>query len=112
MIIWRGKGTLVILSLVIGIGITNVFLGNFIGNLSDRTYSVLETLVSTVLISGSNYLLTKKFVSDKVQFLVDEETGERVHLKDSSSLFFIPNKYWTWIILVIGLIATVGLYFE
>lgn len=29
--------------------------------------------------------------------MTDEETGQRIALRDRSSFMFIPNRCWTWI---------------
>ena len=50
--------------------------------------------------AGINYLLTKKFVSDQVRYMIDEGTGQRIAFRDRSSFMFIPNRYWTWIFAV------------
>ena len=58
-----------------------------------------------ILAAAVNYLLTKKFVSNQVRYMIDEETGQRIALRDRSSFMFIPNSLLdmdlcNWIILV------------
>lgn len=53
----------------------------------------------------------KKIVSDQVRYMIDEETGRRIALRDRSSFMFIPNRYWTWIY-VIGFILVSVLFIK
>ncbi|MGX7265019.1 hypothetical protein [Enterococcus crotali] len=108
MIIWQGKGGLVFLSLILGAMVTTVIFGFLPIDTGYKAGYILEGVVMTVVVAVVNHLFTKKFISDNVKIFIDEETGERIQVKDRSSLFFIPNKYWTWIILVFGIILTIS----
>ncbi|MGY3777678.1 hypothetical protein [Isobaculum melis] len=108
MIIWRGKGGLVVLSVFLGVYITTVIFGLLPVDTSYRAGYILQGIVGVGLATLFNYLFTKKFVSDTLKTFIDEETGERIQIKDGSSLFFIPNKYWTWLILTIGIFIVIG----
>ena len=108
MIIWRGKGGLVFLSVVIGALLTNLVFSFLPIDTGYKARYILEGIVMTCVVALINYLFTKKFISNKIRVFVDEGTGERVQVKDRSSLFFIPNKYWTFIILIFGIIITIG----
>lgn len=107
MIIWRGKGLLVVLALILG-GMINGILFNILKvNTLHNPGFIFNGILCTIFIAMINYFFTKKFISDSIRTLVDEKTGERVQINDSSALFFIRNKYWTWIILVIGVGLTI-----
>ena len=69
-------------------------------NVNKSTDSIILGCKLGILAAAVNYLLTKKFVSDQVRYLIDEETGQRIALRDRSSFMFIPNRYWTWIFAV------------
>ena len=66
-------------------------------NVNKSTDSIILGCMLGILTAAVNYLLTKKFVSDQVRYMIDEETGQRIALRDRSSFMFIPNRYWTWI---------------
>lgn len=106
MIIWKGKGLLPALAVFLSMFLAGI--ATEIGNidLNSKTGAPLLFLMMTLLGSGLNAFFTKKFVSEKSRIFIDKETGQEVVVKDGSSLFFIPNKYWTYIILAIGLFAT------
>ena len=66
-------------------------------NVNKSTDSIILGCMLGILTAAVNYLLTKKFVSDQVRYMIDEETGQRIALRDRSSFMFIPNRYQTWI---------------
>lgn len=69
-------------------------------DINKRTDSIIFGCVWGLFSAVVNYLLTKKYVSDQVRYMIDEETGQRIALRDRSSFMFIPNRYWTWIFAV------------
>ena len=97
MIVWRGKGLLVPLALMIGGALANMIYSFLHLNVNKRTDSIILGCMLGILAAAVSYLLTKKFVSDQVRYMIDEETGQRIALRDRSSFMFIPNRYWTWI---------------
>ena len=97
MIVWRGKGLLVPLALMIGGALANMIYSFLHLNVNKSTDSIILGCMLGILVATVNYLLTKKFVSDQVRYMIDEETGQRIALRDRSSFMFIPNRYWTWI---------------
>ena len=104
MIVWRGKGLLVVLALFIGGAVSNLAIYVLQFNATNRVHGFLMGIMFSLFTAATNYLLTKKFVSDEVRYLIDEETGQRIAYRDSSSFMFIPNRYWTWIFLGLSLI--------
>ena len=111
MIVWRGKGLLVPLAFIIG-----AFLMNFVYSLlhldiNKRTDSIIFGCIWGLFSAVVNYLLTKKYVSDQVRYMIDEATGQRIAFRDRSSFMFIPNRYWTWIFattcILVSLVALV-----
>ena len=100
MIVWRGKGLLVPLAFILGGTLTNIIFMALHLNVSNRTDSIILGCMMGIFSADINYLLTKKFVSDQVRYMIDEETGQRIAFRDRSSFMFIPNRYWTWIFAV------------
>lgn len=66
-------------------------------NVNKSTDSIILGCMLGILAVAVNYLLAKKFVSDQVRYMIDEETGQCIAFHDRSSFMFIPNRYWTWI---------------
>lgn len=107
MLVWKGKGLLV---LVAG------FLGIFVGamfeslNLPNTLQSSLMWLVAGSVSAGVNYLFCRFFISTEKRIYIDEQTGQRVEVMDNSSLFFIRNRIWTYIFgILFGVLGVLGL---
>ena len=111
MIVWRGKGLLVPLAFIIGAFLANVIYSVLHLNINEKNDSIIFGCVWGIFSAGINYLLTKKFVSDQVRYMIDEATGQRIAFRDRSSFMFIPNRYWTWIFattcILVSLVALV-----
>ena len=111
MIVWRGKGLLVPLAFILGGALTNIIFMALHLNVTNRTDSIILGCMMGIFSAGINYLLTKKFVSDQVRYMIDEATGQRIAFRDRSSFMFIPNRYWTWIFattcILVSLVALV-----
>ena len=97
MIVGRGKGLLAPLAFIIGAFLANVIYSVLHLNINEKNDSIIFGCVWGIFATGINYLLTKKFVSDQVRYMIDEATGQRIAFRDRSSFMFIPNRYWTWI---------------
>jgi len=63
----------------------------------------LSLLVSSIAI----YFLYKRLDKEKPRILVDKETGQEFDFKKKHELFFIPLKYWSYIIAALGVIVMV-----
>ena len=106
MIIWNGKGLLVIAAAIFGSLAVSTIFGLLHIDTSQKVMYILQGLLMTALSAFFNYLFTRYFISNKVKNYIDEDTGERIQIRDGSSLFFIPNRYWTWIIAIGGSVIT------
>ena len=98
MIIYKGKGIFVLFAAILGL------LAGVLANhkLSPGWMAILMFGVATVV----NLLLTKFFVRDDARKLYDEKTGKRVVIHNNASFFFIPNRFWTFIFLVAGILLS------
>lgn len=65
-IIWKGRGPLVILSMFLGSMIVLQSFSFLSIDTSRKSNFIFQGIVMTVLITLINYLLTKKFVSNKM----------------------------------------------
>ncbi len=108
MIIWRGKGLLVLLAIFLGATVTSVIFAFIPVNTGYKSGYLLQGVLMTLIVAVINLIFTKHFISQEIKVYIDEETGDRILIKDGSHLFFIPNRYWTWIIIIFGVIITIG----
>lgn len=97
MIIWSGWGILVplyaVIGMVVGVASTSAF-----GVPSPWDGAIGFTLAGAVA-AAATFFTARKLDAREGRVLLDERTGQRVLLKPSAgSFFFIPTRYWTWIL--------------
>ena len=107
MIVWLGFGFLIFIA-AIGFsvavqGIVDAIYGA--GYYSDHHKMFFP--LAMVLAAACVYLLYEEWLKKKEapRELIDEKTGDKVTLHRQSSLFFIPFRYWTYILLGIGVLS-------
>ncbi|MHC4822617.1 MAG: nuclear transport factor 2 family protein [Planctomycetota bacterium] len=116
MIIWKGKGYLIIPVIFIGVlgveyGVESV--------LEDASYyqvhrwpKILAGLVAGLLV----HLFVKAFLKRGTRHLIDGETGEPVVLRTDHSLFCIPVRSWAWLtpalVTLVAILYAPPLWFE
>ena len=91
MIIWKGYGLLAVLFAILGL-----IIGGLIGA-AFETDRVWPITVGLLLAAAANHFTAKKLDS-QAKIVIDPETGQQILLKRGDSLFFIPLKYWTYVI--------------
>ena len=104
-LIFKGKGPLVILSALVGWGITaflnHYVLGRFCMIIPGGFF--LQYMINVLAIAGVNYEATKHFCKPREYKEIGPDGLERTTIvKDPSHLFYIPNRVWTWIFLIGG----------
>ena len=100
MIIWKGKGIVVIILFVIGYWITS-FAANSIWSAG---YTASHDWVSAAGIALGSIFCWFAGVSLErrgTRVVIDKATGREITLRSSNSLFFIPVKWWA----LVGLLA-------
>lgn len=95
MIIWNGLGILVPLIAILGT-VIGAFISPAIGQPGASVG--IGLLIAALL----NWIIWKKIYPKQPKVLVDPATGQQVVIKPKHSLFFIPAKAWTWILLVLA----------
>ena len=100
MIFWRRKGIAVLASLFLGL-VLGKYLIEFTGTESS---AFMRDCMPFFIGAALNFIATKLLIPEGERILVDEETGQEFVYKDNSSLYGIPNKYWTPIIAAVGIV--------
>src|SRR4051794_26989266 len=95
MVIWSGWGIL-----VVPIALICAVAGSAIPG-----PEVLQTGVFAVLAATATWVFSHLLDRRPKRLLVDLATGERVVLRQNDSLFFIPVRFWPYLILMIGAAA-------
>jgi hypothetical protein len=104
MIIWQGFGFLVA---VVGIGIlalTEYAVRAITNNDFYFPSHGWPKLVGLWLAAAAVYGLARYFDSRPGKVVIEKATGREFVLRKRHSLFFVPMKYWTYILLVLGVV--------
>ena len=102
MIIWQGKGYLVAVIVFLSSLIMQL-LTNYITHNDSYYKEAPLPLTLALLIAGMIIMVIDRFyLNEKVQVLIDKSSGEEVQITKTHTLFFIPFKYWPYILFVIA----------
>jgi hypothetical protein len=100
IIIWRGRGGLVVLVTFVTCLLTN-YLSDRLGGpsywVTNRWLIGVALIISGVCV----YVLSTISRSDS-RLVVDAKTGEQIRLTTKHDLFWIPMKYWSFLLLGCG----------
>src|SRR5215470_12719480 len=109
MLIWRGKGILVFLITVLGIAIGNLLLTfpsshGWVG-LTPQKMPPFAVGIGLLIAAPCNFYFAR-YLDDpsKHQVLVDPRTNQTYLFRDRSSFMFIPVRYWTYVMAVLGVL--------
>ena len=103
MLIWRGYGIMVVVFAFVGLIAGKAFAENVWGTpvpVDKRQWGeLLGMLLAAALVYGF-HLLTQRPSEKRV--IIDKRTGREEVLEKKHDLFFIPMKYWSIILVVLG----------
>ncbi|MDX8379159.1 MAG: hypothetical protein R8K48_03815 [Gallionella sp.] len=114
MVVWKGWGILalimpLIMSLSVGSTLDAYYGEDFYKNSAWAMPLVLGIAAIVVFILGN------KINRKPGKIVIDPENNERIELKTTHSMFWIPLQYWSLIILAIAIwmyIANIGLIYK
>ena len=104
MIVWQGFGFLVA---VVGIAIlaaTEYAVRVITKNEVYYQAHGWPKLLGLWLAAAAIYGIARYFDSRPGKVVIEKDTGREVVLKQAHSLFFIPMKYWTYVLIVLGVV--------
>ena len=106
IIVWRGWGIL-----VIPIALAAFFLAitiNQQAHIQSPALSGIVYVLSCGLAALGIWLFAQKIESQPGRVLIDKNTGREFEVRKSAgSLFFIPTRYWSYIIVAIGALVAI-----
>ncbi|HYD87267.1 MAG TPA: hypothetical protein VEA80_07320 [Vitreimonas sp.] len=104
MLIWSGWGIMVVVFVAIGLFVTFGAADVLEQWLPYGPAQSVGTLIGGLLATTGVYLFARWREQGEGRVFVDEATGERIEVRPSAgSLFFIPTRFWTWIVLALTL---------
>ena len=106
MIVWRGYGILVVVMAIIGILLGDFLAASMWGTPVTPEHKsagmLIGLLVAAALVFGLHVALER---SSAPRTYIDKATGREVRMKAKHDLFYIPVKYWSIVLVAIGLFA-------
>jgi len=106
MIIWKGLGILVGIAGFVGFMLSEM-LTRWLQKDEGAYYSahawpkLLGGVLGALLAFGMVKILAK---GDKPRVVIDKATGKELQLRRGDALFFVPVKFWPYIILGLGIV--------
>lgn len=94
MLIWSGRGILVFLVIIAGL-----FLSFLLPD-SIEMYGLVTTLFVAALFA---WFFGRKWNNEGARYAIDEQTGERLKITSTHSLFFIPIQYWSIVMFALAI---------
>ena len=107
MLIWRGLG-LVVLVVPFVVLLAAVVLVDAVFGAGTYTSAIGPVLGGSLLLSaGIVAWINRRIERRPVRRLVDQATGEEVILAEKHDFWFVPLRYWPWILVGGGVVAIV-----
>jgi hypothetical protein len=104
MIIWQGRGGVTAIIIVLSILLVTAVL--------DKTSPGLPVWITyvamAVLAASANAIFAAKYAQPHTRVVIDKQTGQELRLAVKHTLFWIPVRYWTYIILGYAVIGSIG----
>jgi hypothetical protein len=104
MIIWSGWGFLVVPFFLLG-GLVSSSTGDQLESAFDMAYGhahAIGSLAGGAFAAILIFLFARWRDNSAGQVFIDAATGERLQAKNGAgSFFFIPMRYWTWIVFAV-----------
>lgn len=106
MLIWRGYGIMVVVFAAVGLVAGKAFNENFWGSpvpVDKKQWGELfGMLLAAALVYGFHYVTQRP--SDR-RVVIDKQSGKEEILEKKHDLFFVPIKYWSIILLGLGVMS-------
>lgn len=113
MIVWSGWGIVVALIAIAGL-VIGVLAGDALGDSLGLAYGPAQAAgisIGGIFAAAGVFLFARWRESGQPRSFIDEASGQRFEVRPSAgSLFFIPSRYWTWILLALTALFAFSMY--
>ena len=109
ILIWRGWGIIVVPIVFIAF-FAAIFLSEALIplGLTERWSQMISLVVASVAAAAAIWFSAKAIAGRPTKRLVDPESGQQYLItRDAGSLFFIPTRFWAFIVIALGLLTGV-----
>jgi len=105
IIVWRGKGGLVILIVIAACVLMNMLTVSMFHD-NDYFQNHGWPKLAALWVAGlSCWLLGNHLNKKPARIMIDKATGQEITLRPDHSLFFLKMEYWACVLFVLGLIV-------
>jgi len=104
MLIWRGRGGVIALIAFGCLVLTELFTRTAFRDPNYYQTHGWPKLVGFWVAAALVYSLRGWFGIGEERTLIDKGTGQEIKMSLEGQLFFVPARYWPWILLAIGLL--------
>ncbi|HWA01721.1 MAG TPA: hypothetical protein VG841_15540 [Caulobacterales bacterium] len=115
MIVWSGWGIVVVLIALVG-AVVGVSAAGVLSDSAHLAYGPSQSIgvgVGGILASVGIFLFARAVSSGEPRIFIDEATGQRIEVRKSAgSLFFIPTRFWAYIVLALTALVALSMYGE
>jgi hypothetical protein len=110
LLFWsRGYGILVGIVAAVGYILAELFTQLITHDINYYAFHFWPMFMAALLAAALAYGMAKLLERcDKLQIVIDDGTGEEINLVRGDALFFLPVRYWPYIILVLGTILAIA----
>ena len=104
IIFWRGFGFLIAILIFVGYSIGRIGAEKIWGSPLSETYRPGAELVGMLIAAALVYLLHAAIRANETpRTVIDKATGQEIELRAKHDLFFVPIKFWPYILCVLGI---------
>ncbi|MGV9007652.1 MAG: hypothetical protein ACOH1H_13050 [Brevundimonas sp.] len=106
MLVWSGWGILVPVFILIAFLVSTPVAG-LVTSDTDLMMAI-STIITGLLAGLATFLAARKLEEGQGRAFIDEATQQRIVVRRSAgSLFFVPTRYWAYIVPVVAVIVAV-----
>lgn len=96
MIVWSGRGFLSVLVLIVALFASMGIL--------PKEHSDYAFIIATFVAAAFSWYFGNKWNNKNTRVVIDEQTGQRIVLKNNHSLFWINMEYWGLIFSILSIV--------
>lgn len=111
MIVWSGWGLLVIVFALLGLFAGSVSAHAIVAAapLPVGTMAKLGMIIGAALSAAMIFFFARWRENQPARVFIDQATGQHIEVRQSAgSLFFIPMRFWTWIVLALSALMVIS----
>jgi hypothetical protein len=104
MLVWSGWGIVVVVFAAVGFAVTLGIIDALTPSLGYGPAGSTGLIIGGLLAAIAIHFFARWRAQGEARTFINETTGQRVEVRpNAGSLFFIPTRFWTWIVLALSI---------